>query len=146
MLYANANFVFTNFYEYVEKLSQSLVSSYLRPDKKVEFKIEIEKSVCFDIDKMIPLGLILNEVVTNSLKYAFPKEQIGTISIKLSQSKKSGKNELRIYDNGIGLVNNFTVKTHGNLGMQLIQMLTEQIDGSVALNGTKGTAFTISFQ
>ena len=146
MLYANANFVFTNFYEYVEKLSQSLISSYLKPDRKVEFNIEIEKSVCFDIDKMIPLGLILNEVITNSLKYAFPKDIVGIINIKLSQSKKTGKNELRISDNGIGLANNFTVKTHGNLGMQLIHMLTEQIDGLVALNGTKGTAFTISFQ
>lgn len=146
MLYANTNFVYTNFREYVEKLTQSLLSSYLKRDNKIEFVIEIEDSVCFDIDKMIPLGLILNEVITNSLKYAFPSEKSGTIIIKLSQSGKTGKNELQISDNGIGLIKHFDVKIHGNLGMQLINMLTEQIDGEVSLKGNKGTEFTISFR
>jgi two-component sensor histidine kinase len=146
MLYATADFKYTNFNAYVQKLSRSLVSSYSDSAAHIQFNIQIDKSLRFDVDKMIPLGLILNEAITNSFKYAFPVKdaspKIINISLEVDHDRKY---QLFIGDNGIGLPKKFEMKRDANLGMQLILLLAEQIDGKISLLKSKGTVYQLTF-
>jgi two-component sensor histidine kinase len=144
MLYATADFKYTNFNDYVQKLSRSLIASYSETSVNVRFNISIDKTLRFDVDTMIPLGLILNEAITNSFKYAFRKddsEKIITITLETDEQKRY---QLFIGDNGIGLPKKFDLKKDANLGMQLILLLSEQVDATVKLLRTKGTVYQIS--
>jgi two-component sensor histidine kinase len=87
---------------------------------------------------MIPVGLILNEVMSNSFKYAFPKRN-GEISISYS------KNTLIISDNGIGIFKSSSKKINASFGLQLIDLLAEQIDAKVEIKSNKGTSFEFMF-
>lgn len=145
MLYATADFKFTNFDSYVQKLSRSLVASYGENAANVIFRIKIDKTLRFDVDRMIPLGLILNEVITNSFKYAFKKddpEKVITIELELDEEARY---HLFIGDNGIGLPEQFDIKKDANLGMQLILLLAEQADAKIKVLRGKGTVYQLSF-
>lgn len=144
MLYSTTSFKYANFKEYVRMLVQSIVYSYSRRDVEIVFDIKIDDSVCFDIDTMIPLGLILNEVVSNSMKYAFVEKNKGLISIVLS-NKTLHSYMLEISDNGIGLPIDFTFEKSNTLGIQLIFMLAEQIGGKIELENKKGGMYTLNF-
>lgn len=144
MLYSTTSFKYANFKEYVRMLVQSIVYSYSRRDVEIVFDIKIDDSVCFDIDTMIPLGLILNEVVSNSMKYAFVEKNKGLISIVLS-NKTLHSYMLEISDNGIGLPIDFTFEKSNTLGIQLIFMLAEQIGGKIELENKKGVMYTLIF-
>jgi two-component sensor histidine kinase len=144
MLYSTADFKYTNFNAYVQKLSRSLLTSY-NEAADIQFNIKIDKTLKFDVDKMIPLGLIMNEIITNSFKYAFLKgqpEKTITISLECDQKKRY---QLFIGDNGTGLPKKFEIKKNANLGMQLILLLSEQIDGKIKILHTKGTVYQLSF-
>jgi two-component sensor histidine kinase len=146
MLYSTADYKYTNFNAYVQKLARSLVTSYSETAVNVQFNIQIDKTLRFDVDKMIPLGLILNETITNSFKYAFNStdnyQKIITITL---ESNGKDKYELYIGDNGIGLPKKFEMTKDANLGMQLILLLSEQIDGSIKLLKAKGTVYQLTF-
>ena len=144
MLYSTTSFKHANFKEYVRMLVQSIVYSYSRRDIEIVFDIKIDDSVCFDIDTMIPLGLILNEVISNSMKYAFVEKNKGLISIVLS-NKTLYSYMLEISDNGIGLPKDFTFEKSNTLGIQLIYMLAEQIGGKIELENKKGAIYTLNF-
>ena len=144
MLYASADFKYTNFSAYAQKLTQSLMDSYAM-DSSIRFNIQANRALSFDVDKMIPLGLILNEAITNSFKYAFPKDHLSPeITITLNGDSYKGY-ELMISDNGVGLPAGFNIKKDMSLGMQLIHLLAEQIDGKVELSSGKGTAYKLAF-
>lgn len=146
MLYSTADFKFTNFNAYVQKLARSLISSYSESSSNIQFNIQIDKSLRFDVDKMIPLGLILNEAITNSLKYAFnSKNPSRVINISLETDEDNKKYQLFIGDNGVGLPKKFEMKKDANLGMQLILLLSEQIDGTIKLLKSKGTVYQLTF-
>ena len=103
---------------------------------------EIE-SIDLDLDTTIPLGLIVNELVTNAFKYAFPDDTGGTVFVGL---KVEGNTvHLTVSDNGIGLPENFSFSKTGSLGLELVENLTQQIDGKLAMNGEGGTHYDISF-
>jgi two-component sensor histidine kinase len=142
MLYATSNLSEVRLKKYIINLCESIYESYRKPNAKIEFIYNIDEGVHFDIDRMIPLGLIINEIISNSLKYAFTGNT-GTISILLEQSQK--RYTLTIADNGKGLPAGFAVKKHANLGMQLIFMLAEQLNGKATLLRKKGTAYKIGF-
>jgi two-component sensor histidine kinase len=145
MLYSTADFKYTNFNDYVQKLSRSLITSYSESISNIEFNIKIDKSLRFDVDKMIPLGLILNEAITNSFKYAFdPKASSKIISITLENDENENY-LLYIGDNGKGLPAKFDMKKDSNLGMQLILLLSEQIDAKVEILKRKGTVYQLTF-
>lgn len=142
MLYAQADLSTLSFSDYVVRLANSVYDSYRRPRMQVHFVYDIGKNVHFDIDRMVPLGLILNEILSNSLKYAFSHNK-GQIVVSLEH--KRNKHHLIVTDNGRGLPAGFSVKKHANLGMQLIFMLAEQIDGQAKLIRKKGTVYKITF-
>jgi len=101
-------------------------------------------NIFLEIDVAVPCGLIINELVSNSFKYAFPGDRKGEIKIDL-YSDKNHEFTLSISDNGVGLPKNLDFQNTETLGLQLVSALTEQLGGTVGLNGNGGTEFTITF-
>lgn len=143
-LYQTKNFANINFSEYINNLLKYLFSSYQSPDQQIEYKINIEP-IAIDIDTVISLGLVTNELVSNSFKYAFA-DKINCI-IEISLKKHDEKNlVMAINDNGKGLPPEFDYKHTESLGLQLVCLLTEQIQGTLNVESSdKGTTFSIIF-
>ncbi len=143
-LYQTNDFSKINFSEYVTSLSKNLVHSYGVLDNYVDLVLEVE-DITLNLDLSIPCGLIINELVSNSLKYAFSeKEKKGQIKIKLFE-KKDNIN-LIVQDNGKGLPKNVNYKETESLGLQLVITLVEQINGSITLENKKGAKYLIKFK
>lgn len=141
-IYLSKDLTNIEFSDYIEILTNELIYSY-NIDNNIILKRDIDK-VFLNIDTAIPLGLIINELVTNSLKYAFPKNRKGEIYINL----KSGKNNkiiLEVGDNGLGLPKNFDINNTETLGLELVISLTKQLKGSIKLFRHNGTKFKIEF-
>jgi len=100
--------------------------------------------IFLDIDKLIPCGLILNEIITNSIKYAFNEGQQGIISIWASL--KNGICQLQLKDNGKGLPADFNPQKSKSLGLRLVDGLVKQIKGSWQVHTQEGTSFSIQFE
>ncbi len=128
-----------NMKEYVEDLSSFLFKSY-KTGSNIVSEIEADEFT-LDIDRAIPIGLILNELISNSLKYAFNEKQTGILTVKLAQ--KGNKIELEVSDSGKGLPENF--EETQSMGMRLVNSLTEQIQGVINVKSNPGTSFCISF-
>jgi two-component sensor histidine kinase len=92
----------------------------------------------------VPCGLILNELMTNALKYAFPDGNAGTIWVELSASPERVLS-LRVADDGVGLPADLDILNTRSLGLQLVNSLVGQVDGSLVVERSGGTAFRISF-
>ena len=95
------------------------------------------------IDSAIPCGLIINELVTNSFKYAFPKST-GTMRVELKSSQDVM--ELKVSDNGVGLPEDVNPENTETLGLQLVLNLVKQLDGELKINRNQGTEFIIKFK
>ncbi|MDZ4665236.1 MAG: sensor histidine kinase [Bacteroidota bacterium] len=142
MLYQSDDLSKIELKEYIETLGSSVHQSYVLPNSDLEFIYEIEKNVHFDIDKMIPIGLILNEAISNSLKHAFPKRK-GKISVALKPLNE--KYVLSVSDDGIGFKKDFDLERDSHLGIQLIYMLTEQLGGKLEVKRENGVSYSIVF-
>lgn len=127
---------------YVQSLSSIILSAFSGQSVKLETQLD---PIDVSIETALPIGLILNELLTNAFKYAFPKNNKGTIQIVL-QKQESDYCTLVVKDNGVGLPDNFSLDSDKSLGMYIIRLLSEQLDGSVEINRVAGTAFTISFR
>jgi PAS domain S-box-containing protein len=143
-LYQSDNLAKIDFLEYIRTLIQELSHSYGASKQAIAFKLNIEK-VHLEIDIAIPCGLIINELVSNSFKYAFKDYQTGEIDISLVQHSESNSFILTISDNGVGLPQNLDFRKTQSLGLQLVCRLTKQLGGSINLNPSQGTAFQIIF-
>jgi two-component sensor histidine kinase len=100
--------------------------------------------VMMDINTMIPLGLIVNELLSNCLKHAFPDDRSGQIEIGFHYNHP--KYRLSVNDNGVGFPENLDYKNTKSLGLRLVNILTDQIDGNIELKRDNGTEFTIEFE
>ncbi|MEN9440125.1 MAG: hypothetical protein RLZ33_201 [Bacteroidota bacterium] len=141
-LYRTTNFSSINFSSYLQNLCINLISSYHVYSGVVEFKDEMEH-VDLVLDQAIPCGLLVNELITNSIKYAFPTKQAGEITVGLEE--KEEKIYLRIEDNGIGLPKDFDMMKTDTLGLQLVSTLVEQLDGEITVRNHQGTKYLITF-
>ncbi len=142
-LYSYSMYTDIIFGEFIPKLIDNLSSTYKRQDIKI--KIEAEE-IHLGIDEAIPCGLILNELVSNSLKYAFPEGEKGTILIKLFFDKNTRLCNLIVHDNGIGLPPRFNfTKGMTSFGLLMVNLLSSQLEGTVRLNSANGTEFIIAF-
>ena len=101
--------------------------------------------VALNIDTAVPCALIINELVSNSLKYAFPNGRQGEIRIRLAQVDREYLN-LVISDNGVGFPETVSFETTESLGLQLVRSLVEQISGTVQYRNDSGTEFDITFR
>jgi two-component sensor histidine kinase len=132
-----------DFKAYLNKLSQMLSQTYSVDLGKVAFQIDTPE-LSLAIDNANPLGLVLNELITNSLKYAFPDDRNGKISIKVDITGNSC--ELCVEDDGIGMPEPLDWNKIDTLGLKLVRNLVEnQLGGSIDLDNSSGTTFTIKF-
>ncbi len=133
-----------NFSEYIEDLIDHIFQSYHIDSNLIQTKIEAE-DVILDIDFAVPCGLILSELISNSLKYAFPNQQHGEIRVGLTCDQYD-QVILMIADNGIGMPEGVEFGNSSTLGLQLVCTLTEQLNGDVELIPSDGTVFRVQFQ
>ena len=144
-LYRSKDFTKINFKEYIESLSKSLLRSYDEKRSKITLKINVS-DVLLGVDYAIPCGLVINELVSNSLKHAFPEGKEGEITISF-QSPKKNEFILIVSDNGIGLPKDFDFDKTESLGLYLVSILAkDQLQGKISADGTKGTKFQITFK
>jgi PAS domain S-box-containing protein len=142
-LYRSSSLSNINSKEYINGLISDVFYNYGIKKEDITTNLQLE-DVNLNIETIIPLGLIINEIVTNSVKYAFPQGN-GKITIKLKKGKGDEYN-LIIRDNGIGIPENIDIEKTETLGLKLVNVLTSQIDGQIKLDRTKGTQFKITFK
>ncbi len=141
-LYQSNNLAAVDLNQYLQNLISNLFHSYGVNPERIRSSIRVE-GIRLNLDDAVLCGLIINELVTNSLKYAFPKEGSGEIGVHLSQTRKY--TQLRVSDNGIGLPPGFDFKETQSLGLQLVATLTDQLQGKIELRNKSGTTFIITF-
>ena len=142
-LYQSSDFLKIDFPGYVKDLLANLFRSYRTSNGTVKLNVNIENFI-LSIDDAISLGLIINELVSNSLKYAFPNDKSGSITVSLKKSD-TDQVELLVEDNGVGLPEGFKIEEAPSLGMQLVSTLTEQLEGKLCVNGNNGVSSKIIF-
>lgn len=142
-LYQSKNFSHVDFGDYLKSLCTNLLYSY-SVTGRVSLNFDIQK-LFLSLDTSIPCGLIVNELVANALKYAFPNSKKGNIFISLKR-KEDGINVLMIEDDGIGMPKNLNIEETESLGLQLVMTLVDQIDGKLTLEEGMGARFLIEFK
>jgi two-component sensor histidine kinase len=143
-LYQSLDMSSINFNEYLKAVTVDLFQVYSVSENKIHLKMDVE-DILLGIEPAIPCGLIINELVSNALKYAFPGGREGEICIKL-RSIDNGSIKLTVSDNGIGIYDTLDFEVPGSLGLQLVKMLAEdQFSGKVKLDRSHGTKFQIRF-
>lgn len=144
-LYQNKDdFSKLNFKDYVSELHKSIEKSHKNSKEEINTSINIE-NIYFDIDTAVPLGLIMNELITNSYKYAFNNGGNLTITIEKETNNNSNNNyRLIIKDSGAG-IRNFDINNITTLGLKLVNMLSKQLKGNLKYEYENGTKFIISF-
>ena len=142
-LYQSKDFARIDFALYIQSLTTHLMQIYQIDPKQITLKTDV-KDVHLDINQGVPVGLLINELVSNALKHAFPKGKKGEISLKFYTDKK-GKKTLIVSDNGIGFPEKVNIRKPETLGLQMIKDLTKQIGGKLDLDTKAGTKFTITF-
>lgn len=141
-LYQNNDMSSINFQDYAEQLLTQLASIYLG-GRKVNYVVH-SSEIELDIDTAVPLGLILNELLTNSFKYAFDEPENGKIEVELS--KQEDGFVLNVSDNGKGLPDGFDWENATSIGLRLVDRLSEQLYGSFSYKNQNGANFSIKFQ
>ncbi len=140
-LYQSDSFSRINMKSYIRTMVRGLISSFSR-GRRITFDIK-SKDIFLDINKAIPCGLILNEIITNALKHAFSNKRRGKIFIEFQQ--KDRQFELLVQDNGIGIPRDIDVHKIKSLGLRLIHLLTEQLEGILKIKIKNGTQFKVTF-
>lgn len=142
-LYRSTDLKKIDFGEYINTLAKDLFRTYISDPNRVDLKLKVEK-LMVDINTTVPLGLIVNELVTNSMKHAFPEGVNGEIIIEFY--KKEDEYVLIINDTGLGFPEYLDFRNTDSLGLQLVNNLVSQIDGEITLNKDQGTKFKIKFR
>lgn len=142
-LYQTKNYASIAISDYVSEMAQSVFRASGHGPERVRLSLELEK-VSLPVDRAIPCGLILNELISNALKHAFPRDRQGTVRVVV---QRAGDNVvlLAVSDDGIGLSEDADVLASHTLGLQLVQTLTRQLDGSLEISGRQGMSVRIEF-
>jgi two-component system sensor kinase len=142
-LYKSENLSEIDFEDYINTLVQEIKYTYYELGVNVSISVKA-KGVFITIDTAIPCALIVNELLSNSLKYAFPDGRNGAIDIACTINEE-GKHVLVFSDNGIGLPGSIDIKNTDTLGLKLVSSLTMQLKGEISHNAENGTVYTIIF-
>jgi PAS domain S-box-containing protein len=127
--------------EYIERLSAQVFQAYTSPGDRISLNVQASP-IWIEAQQAIPYGLILNELLSNSLKYAFPGDLKGEITIALQPAPQE-QVVLTVSDTGVGLPTDIDFRHTDSLGMQLVCLLTEQLGGTIELDRTGGTRWTL---
>jgi len=144
-LYQSESLASIDFAEYARSLLVSLWRAYGETAAKVRFTLDIPP-VAFSIETAVPCGLILNELVTNALKHAFPDRTDGHLTVALNATEPDGTLCLRVSDNGIGFPPGLDWRQTPSLGLHLVQLLIGQLGGTANVRHQDGTEFQITFK
>jgi len=150
-LYKGGKIEDLNFSPYLEKLTQNLFQTYKLGNTNTILNMNLEENIFFDMDVAVPLGIIINELVSNSLKHAFIGRDTGEIQIKLHREERNNKDLkgssfiLTVSDDGIGIPEILELKNSDSLGIQLVTILVDQLKGELELTRNNGTEFTMRF-
>jgi PAS domain S-box-containing protein len=142
-LYQSKNLTKINFVDYIQSLVLNLFYSYNIQEDQIKPILEIE-NIHLNMETAVPCGLIISELISNSLKYAFPNEMKGEIIVSLKSDIDNY--QLCISDNGIGLPESIEFDHLETLGLLLVNILTEQIDGKITILRDQGTQYKITFK
>jgi PAS domain S-box-containing protein len=143
-LYQSEDLGQVDFGQYISRLVENLCFSYSQINNTVQPLIQVEP-VQLNLETAIPCGLLINELVTNSLKHGFPKGESGEIYIQFYQSE-DGLLHLSVRDNGIGIPADLNWQNSPSLGLKLVRILSQQLRAKVECDCTNGTIFTLTFQ
>ncbi len=142
-LYRSQNFSAVDFGDYLRSFIRHLVHSFAIDEHRVKTIIDVEP-VHLGIDIAVPCALIVNELVTNSLKHAFPGDRKGEIAVSFRMNDSSGC-LMRIGDDGVGLPDDVDTASPESLGLRIVHVLTKQLDGTLRINRESGLGYTIEF-
>ena len=142
-LYQSVNLSRVDFADYIRNLCKNLFISYGADKNQIKLDIKAEKTEMV-VDTAIPCGLIINELITNSLKHAFPDKRKGTISLSFRQMRNK-KFLLIVNDDGVGIPGDVDLSSTNTLGIQLVTAMVEQLGGTLKIKRRGGTSFTIKF-
>jgi two-component system, sensor histidine kinase PdtaS len=142
ILYESSSLAEIDFADYIRRLVEHLVRSY-GAAVRIRTEVRLEPLHCHR-DVALPCGLMVNELLSNAFKYAFPGGKIGGIRVVLRRGSK-GKVHLMVRDNGVGLPPGLDWKASPTLGLRLVRTLARQIDADIKTSGREGTLFSITF-
>jgi PAS domain S-box-containing protein len=143
-LYQSNDLAQIDFPEYLRSLLNMVLSAHRSNRTRVETRLHVDP-VSLDLDTAIPVGLITNELVTNSLKYAFAGRSVGEIGVRLTKSE-AGDFVLMVSDNGVGLPEKFNFDKATSLGLRLVRILTKQMRARLEISNGMGTQFRVYFK
>ncbi len=142
-LYQSPNLASVDMGGYTRNLVSDLQHFYRTEESSVRLTVKID-DMLLGITEAIPCGLIINELVSNALKHAFPKGKEGEITIQF-QKRDTNRITLTVSDSGIGFPEDIDIRNSPSLGLTLVNSLVEQLDGTIELDRRGGTTFTITF-
>ncbi len=142
-LYQSENLASVNIADYIKELSASLVKSYAVNPARVTVSV-VQCNVFLSVDLAIPCGMTINELVTNSLKYAFPANRKGLITISLTENEK--ELQLTVSDDGVGIPADVSLANISTLGIKLVSNLVhDQLGGTLEIERRHGATYQINF-
>jgi len=139
-LYQKENLTGIKMKEYLENLCHNLFSTYSISNDRIHLETQIQ-DLNLDVDSVVPIGLIINELITNALKYAFPDNASGKISIKLEE--KNNQLLLMVEDDGVGIKSLDDMKSTNSFGHRLINSFSRKLDAEVNISSENGTKVEI---
>jgi two-component sensor histidine kinase len=142
-LYHSEDMAKIDFSSYLNDLTRYLFYTYNTNRQLVLLRLDV-KDIHLGIDAAVPCAMIINELVSNSLKHGFPAGRSGELSVSLNKDA-GGKHTLSVNDTGVGVPPSFNIRTSGSLGMQIVQSLTKQIRGTIEIDGSRGMRVEIIF-
>lgn len=142
-LYSSGNLESVNLAQYINDLASKLIKTYSIRNRNITLITNLAE-IQLDLRRSVPLGLILNELITNVLKYAYPDGSGGNITIDLVRENE--KVTLTLADDGVGLPEGFSINSADTMGLSLVKMLVSQIKGWLYVDGKTGTRVSVSFR
>ncbi len=145
-LYKSTSLEKIDFGDYVKSLTLHICQLLQTDSDRVQFQFCLEP-LSLNISSAIPCGMIISELISNCLRHAFPDGRMGKITVEFHRKKDGkGKLELIVRDDGIGFPPGIDIGVAGTLGIEVVRLLTEQLNGSIELERGKGTTFRITFE
>jgi len=141
-IYKSESFERVDFAGYVEALANVLLRSQIGVHINIRLEMRLD-SIHIPLAKAVPCGLILNELITNGIRHAFHDKEDGILGISLRRDK--GNIILQVEDNGIGLPDGISPGSQGTLGLRLVQLLAEQINGRLEISSNNGACLKVIF-
>lgn len=141
-LYSNKNLETINLYYYLNQLLDEVFKSYSITDK-IQYSLDLD-NIILDSNTALIIGLIVNELVSNSLKYAFPDDTIGVVSVSFHENNR--EYIIKISDNGKTIPKEIDINNIESFGLTIVNLLVNQIEGQISVERKNGTTFTIKFK